>query len=151
MKRRIALVPLLCLLLAACSVPRVIVHDDPLSDAEHLQLGLAYEKDGKLDLAEKEYRRALPGEPRAWLSLGNLQFGRQRLDEAEESYRRAVRALPDDPEPRNNLAWLLLSRGKDLAEAERLAREAVDAARSPEERAEFEDTLRQIRQTRAGG
>jgi len=145
------LVPLLCLLLTACAVPRIIVHDDPLSDEEHLQLGLSYEKDGELALAEREYRAALPGEPRAWLSLGNLQFRQEKWADAEESYRRAVRVLPEDPEPRNNLAWLLLTRQKDLVEAERLAGEAVAGARTPEERAEFEDTLRQVRAARAGG
>ncbi|EPR43711.1 Tetratricopeptide TPR_2 repeat-containing protein [Desulfovibrio sp. X2] len=148
--------PLAALLLAlalalctACSVPHIIVHEDALSPEEHLKLGLSYEKDGELDLAEKEYRKALPDAPQAYLSLANLYFGEEKWQLARENYEKAIERLPDDPEPRNNLAWLIYTRQGDLAEAEALAKKAVELSRTPEERAQFEDTLNRIEAARA--
>lgn len=146
---RIACLAALAMLLSACAVPRIIVHEDPLTSADRLRLGLAYEQEGKDDLAEQEYRRALSGEPLAHLALANLLFRQERFKEAEQSYDRAVRALPDDPEPRNNLAWLLLTQGRDLDRAERLAEEAVALALDPTVKAACENTLASIRAARA--
>lgn len=146
---RIACLAALAVLLSACAVPRIIVHEDPLTPADRLRLGLAYEQEGKDDLAEQEYRRALSGEPLAHLALANLLFRQERFEEAEKSYDRAVRALPDDPEPRNNLAWLLLTQGRDLGKAERLAEEAVALAQDPAIKAACENTLASVRAARA--
>jgi len=146
---RIACLVTLAVLLSACAVPRIIVHEDPLTPADRLRLGLAYEQEGKDDLAEQEYRRALSGEPLAHLALANLLFRQERFGEAEKSYDRAVRALPDDPEPRNNLAWLLLTQGRDLGKAERLAEEAVALAQDPAIKAACENTLASVRAARA--
>ena len=48
---------LLSLLLAGgCSrIPRIIVLSDPLTAAEHVELGVAYERKGEVDLARREY------------------------------------------------------------------------------------------------
>ena len=54
------------LFLIGCGLPNVIVYDDPLTPAEHIQLGHAYEKQGKLDLAAREYGIAARGEPSPW-------------------------------------------------------------------------------------
>ena len=35
--------------ISACSLPRIIVLEDPLSPEEHLNLGVAYERKGELD------------------------------------------------------------------------------------------------------
>ena len=76
--RRLA--PLLLVLLLAgaggCSrIPKIIVLEDPLTAAEHVDLGVAYEKKGELDLAKREYERALSKDRkfyRARVNLGNV-------------------------------------------------------------------------------
>lgn len=150
--RRAALCCLLVLLVAimtGCALPRVGIYKDPLTPEEHLKLGLAYEQKGELDLAQREYTDAARSLPQGSLYLANLLFARGRLDAAEEQYRKALASLPDDATVRNNLAWLLLQRGRDLDEAERLAQEAVERC-APEQRDDFEDTLNRIRAARRG-
>lgn len=141
---------LLCLLLAGCALPRIGVYADPLSGQEHLDLGKAYEQKGELDLARREYAEAVRDDvPLAHLFLANVLFQKGELEEAERHYRSAVRALPEaeSAPARNNLAWLLLTRGGQLDEAERLAEDAVRLA-DDAHRPSYEDTLRQIRAAR---
>jgi tetratricopeptide (TPR) repeat protein len=133
---------LLPLLFSACSFPRVMVVQDPLSPQEHLQLGVAYEKEGEYDLAEREYRSA--GKlPEAHLLLGNLHFLRREYPAAEKAYKRAIRRMPENPKPRNNLAWLYYTQRIKLTEAEEEARRAVSLAPEGEE-AVYRDTLERI-------
>lgn len=66
-----------------------------------------------------------------------------RTEEAISLYDQALRYAPDNPLIMNNLAWCLARNEKDLARAERLARQAV--ARQPD-RAEFWDTLGMVQQ-----
>jgi tetratricopeptide (TPR) repeat protein len=133
---------------AACSLPRITLNSDPLSLAEHLKLGLAYESGGDLPAALREYQAAMGKEPLARLFTGNVLFAQGRLDEAEAAYRQALRDLPSDPEPRNNLAWLLFTQRERLDEAEALAQEALRLS-PPDRAAVFQDTLDQIRAARA--
>ena len=134
---------------AACSLPRIIVLEDPLTPEEHLQLGLAYENDGAQAAAEREYRAAAGKLPLAHLYLGNLYFTQRDWTAAESHYRRAIRALPDNPEPYNNLAWLYYVRGENLDEAESLARRAVELA-PPDRKTPFQDTLAHVLRAREG-
>lgn len=140
---------LLCIiLLAGCALPRVGIYKDPLTAQEHLDLGLAYEQKGELELAQREYADAARELPVGDLYLGNLLFTQGKLNEAEGFYRKALRRMPDDATVRNNLAWLLLQRRSDLTEAERLASEAVSLANA-DQRPAFEDTLSRIREALA--
>ncbi len=139
------LLPLLPLLLWSCALPQIVIHDDPLSAREHMKLGMAYEAKGEAARAEGEYRLAARHEPLARLYLGNLLYGQGRPDDAEGEYRTALKALPDNPEALNNLAWLLHERGKNTDEAEALAARAVELAPA---RPAFLDTLRAIRAAR---
>jgi len=138
---------MLAALAAGCALPRIVVHDDPLSAGEHLKLGLAYEAGGEAARAAAEYRLAAPKEPLARLYLGNVLFEQGQLDEAETEYRAAVKDLPGNPEALNNLAWLLCARKTALAEAEALAVQAVTLAPA---RPAFQDTLQAIRALRSG-
>jgi Flp pilus assembly protein TadD len=109
----------------------IVVLHDPLTAPEHNDLGVAYESEGKLDLAAREYRRALkldPGFGRARLNLGNIEAARGRWSRAEREYRHALTDLPMDPDASNNLAVALLRRGRNLAEAESLAVRATRLA-----------------------
>jgi len=135
-------------LLAGCAMPHIAVHDDPLSGAEHLKLGMAYESKGESDRAAAEYKMALRREPLARLYLGNVYFGQNRLAEAEAEYRAALERLPDNPEVMNNLAWLLLTRKRKLEEAQELAERAVARAPSDAAKNAYQDTLTAIRAAR---
>lgn len=66
----------------ACSdLPRIRVLHDPLTSEEHVRLGLAYEVEGRTELATREYDDALRkehGYMPALIGLGNLAFDRGR-------------------------------------------------------------------------
>lgn len=149
MTLRLALLLCLAALATGCAMPRIVVHDDPLSGAEHLKLGMAYEAKGEGDRAAAEYRLALRTEPLARLYLGNIFYGQNRLPEAEAEYRAALERLPGNPEVMNNLAWVLLARGRTLDEAQELAERAVARAPSDAAKAAYQDTLTAIRAARA--
>jgi tetratricopeptide (TPR) repeat protein len=110
---------------SACSdLPRVRVLHDPLTPAEHVTLGLAYEVEGRPELAAREYDKALGkehGYMLALIGLGNLAFDRGALEEAEAYYRQALITAPEDPGVNNNLAMVYLTQQEKLDEAERLA------------------------------
>lgn len=146
----VAVLAAFCLGFAACSLPRITVLEDPLTAREHMQLGLAYEEDGDLDLARREYEEAAEELPEAHYYLGNLAFIREEWSKAERHYEKAMKGLPEDPRPRNNLAWLLYTRGRDLDRAEALAEQAVSLAAGAE-RGEYADTLEKIRLARREG
>jgi Flp pilus assembly protein TadD len=107
----------------------VLLHD-PLTANEHNDLGVAYESGGKLDLAAKEYRKALrldPGLTRARVNLGNIEAANGRWKRAERCYRRALRDSTTNYDAMNNLAVALLEQGRRLDEARMLAERAVAA------------------------
>jgi len=113
--------------LAGCS--HIVVLNDPLTAAEHNDLGVAYESAGKPDLATREYRKALRLDPRlvrARVNLGNLEATAGRWRRAEDCYRRAVRDSPADGDALNNLAIALVRQRRALAEAESLATRALE-------------------------
>jgi len=139
---------LLPILSSGCSWPRLIILDDPLTPEEHLQLGLAYEKNGETDLALREYQLAAKKLPLAHYFLGNLYFEMKDYSRAEKEYRQAIKKRPDDPRAYNNLAWLYYTQGRKLDLAEDLARRAVDLAGRPEE-GPYRDTLDRIIRVRA--
>lgn len=115
---------------------------DPLSAEEHNDLGVAYQARGELDLAIRQYQRALalrPGWSRPLLNLGNVYLEQGRIAEAIASYEQALAAAPDDPVVLNNLAWALLQHPTRWPEAEPLTRRAL--AQNPNPRPPYLDTL----------
>ena len=120
---RSILAPLLLLLLLAggCSrVPRIIVLEDPLTAAEHVELGVAYERKGELDLARREYERALLKDGkfhRARLNLGNIFLAKKEYGKAREEYLLALELRPGDAEAANNLSWAAIFSGEGIEEA----------------------------------
>ncbi len=129
-------------LLGGCSLPRIIVLDDPLTPEEHLNLGVAYEKRGELDAALKEYELSAPHLPLASVYRGNVYFAKGEIGRAEESYQQALEKDPNNADACNNLAWLYYGEGKKLEEAERLARRALEL--NPAKAAIYRDTLEKI-------
>ncbi len=127
-----------CLIVAAVAagcgrVPKIIVLEDPLTAQEHVALGVAYERKGELDLAQREYERALKKEKdnfQARVNLGNVRLAKKAYGEAREEYLKALAIRPGDPEATNNLAWTAVESGEHAAEArERLEAVLRDPAR----------------------
>jgi len=133
--------------LVSCSLPRIIVLEDPLTPEEHISLGLAYEKKGELDPAFGEYRQASKKLPEAFLYMGNVAFQKGDPDDAVRYYRRAIRERPALADAYNNLAWLFYTKGENLAEAEMLAVKATELKPADEN---FRETLEKIRARRSG-
>jgi tetratricopeptide (TPR) repeat protein len=136
-------VSLLYLSAGACSLPRIIVLNDPLTPEEHINLGLAYEKKGETEQAAREYKEAAKHIPVAYLYLGNLYYGKSEYALAEEYYRKSIEKNPDLADAYNNLSWLLYSSGRNLEEAVTLARKATELDPSNET---YRDTLAKVRE-----
>jgi Tfp pilus assembly protein PilF len=117
----LALFLLFLLLAGGCSrIPRIIVLEDPLSAAEHVELGVAYETKGELDLARREYERALRKDRkfyRARLNLGNIFLSKKEYGKAREEYLLALGLRPGDAEATNNLSWAAIFSGEGIDEA----------------------------------
>ena len=118
-----SVLPLLLLLLLAggCSrIPRIIVLEDPLTASEHVELGVADELKGELDLAQREYERALLKDRkfyRARLNLGNIFLAKKEYGKAHEEYLLALELQPGDAEATNNLSWAAIFSGEGIDEA----------------------------------
>ena len=134
------------LLLAGCSLPRIIVLEDPLSPEEHLSLGVAYERKGEWESAIKEYEAASRKLPMAYTYLGNVYFQKNEFQVAEEYYRKAIKKDPENADAYNNLAWLYFTKKEQLEEAEQLASKAMEL--NPSKRDIYQDTLDQIKAAR---
>lgn len=107
----------------------VLLHD-PLTADEHSDLGAVYEARGRLELAAREYRRALrlaPHHRQARFNLGNVEAANGRWRAAEGCFRRALRDSASDADAMNNLAIALLRQGRRRDEARALAARAVAA------------------------
>ena len=134
------------LLFAGCSLPRIIVLEDPLSPEEHLNLGVAYEKKGEWESAIKEYEAASKKLPLAYTYLGNVYFQKNEFQVAEEYYRKAINKDPENADAYNNLAWLYFTKKEQLEEAEQLVLKAMEL--NPSKKDVYQDTLDQIRAVR---
>ena len=113
---------LLVLLLAGgCSrIPRIIVLEDPLTPAEHVELGVAYERKGELDLARREYERALRKDRKFYMArvnLGNVFLAKKEYGKAREEYLAALELRPGDADATNNLSWVAIFSGEGIDEA----------------------------------
>ncbi|SNZ10587.1 Tetratricopeptide repeat-containing protein [Persephonella hydrogeniphila] len=123
-------------------MPRIVILEDPLSAREHNNLGVAYEKKGKLELAEKEYRKAIKKDKNwdiPYFNLGNIYFKKKEYRKAEEYYRKAIQLNPKNSDAMNNLSYLLYLQGK-IDEAYRLIKRAISIKFKPE----YIDTLKEI-------
>jgi tetratricopeptide (TPR) repeat protein len=134
---------LLAICLCSCTIPKIIVLDDPLSAEEHLNLGVTYEKQGDFDNALKEYKTASKKLPLAYLYMGNVYFQKKEYEEAEFHYKKAIKKDPENADAYNNLAWLYYTKREKLDEAEKLALKAIEL--NPSKKEIYGDTLEKIR------
>jgi tetratricopeptide (TPR) repeat protein len=107
------------------------LRDDPRPGRVRGGMGLALEALGRHDEAERRYREAARqyregGDPddHPLVHLGALLFKTSRLPEARRELERAVRAVPDSPRARFELARLLVAE-QQLEPAARHLREAL--------------------------
>lgn len=135
----------------SCSaIPKVRILHDPLTAQEHLTLGVAYESQGKLDLAISEYEAALRKDSKelgikALVFLGNGYAQKGEYRQAERYYRKALAREPDNGQALNNLAWVYFQQRKKLREAEEMVRQALEGHPAKDSvRAGYLDTLSEI-------
>lgn len=130
------------LILGGCSLPRIIVLNDPLSVEEHNNLGRIYETQEKYELAAQQYREALNKDKKsvpALLLLGDLSFRTRNYADAESAYKKAIKLEPGNGDIYNNLCWVYLEQNSSIDEAEELIRKAITM--TPEHRAYYLDTM----------
>lgn len=131
----------------SCSIPRIIILEDPLTPEEHINLGLSYEKKGLIEEAINEYTIASKKIPIAYLYLGNIYMQKKDFDEAERYYKRVLKKQ-DIADAYNNLAWLYYIKKENLNEAERLVLKALELDPGNKN---YEDTLNKIREIKKNG
>jgi Flp pilus assembly protein TadD len=127
LRRAMRLAAVAAALLASAGCSRLIVLHDPLDPVERLDLGVAYERQGRDDLAAQQYRRVLRRDRSMWrahFNLGNVAARAGRWSEAERRYRDALERAPGEADVMNNLAVALSARGR-RDEALQWARRAV--------------------------
>jgi tetratricopeptide (TPR) repeat protein len=129
--------------LTGCSLPRIILLDDPLSAEEHLNLGVTYEKNGEFENALKEYKVASKKIAIAFLYMGNIYFQMKEYESAEASFKKTIKEDPENADAYNNLAWLYYVRKENLEEAEALALKAIGL--NPSKTNIYQDTLEKIK------
>jgi Tfp pilus assembly protein PilF len=128
--------------LTACSTPRIVILNDPLTAREHVDLGLAYEHKGLLDLAKKEYLKALDMQDTwavPYFNLGNVAYSQKDLKNAETYYRKALNLDQQNPDIMNNLANLLHDMGRNEE-----AMVLIDKALAIAHKAQYIDTKQKI-------
>jgi Flp pilus assembly protein TadD len=132
-----------------CSLPKIYVIDDPLSAIQRNELGFAYESQGNLDLAEKEYRLAAKRDTN-WavplFNLGNVYFKMGEHKKAKRHYLKALERDQGNPDFMNNLAYVLYAQG-EYEEAEKWINRALSIRHDEE----YLDTKEKILGAKAAG
>lgn len=98
----------------------VLLMKDPLTAEEHNDLGVAYENEGKYELAIREYKTALKKNNQLvvpLVNIGNVFLKQENYSEAEKYYKKALSMDPYNLEAANNLASVYLIVGKEYQKA----------------------------------
>lgn len=92
-----------------------ILADERQRAKVHTDLGIAYLRDGKYEVALSEAQialDALDSHAPAHNLLGLIYMALRQNEQAEASFRRAVGLAPNNPEINNNFGWFLCQNGK---------------------------------------
>lgn len=92
---------------------------DPLTAEEHNNLGVIYEREGKLDLAIREYKSAISSDSSLVtpvVNLGNVYFKQGEYTKAEKYYNKALEKDETNLQAANNLASLYIETGSNYKE-----------------------------------
>ena len=134
--------------MTGCSTLGIHVVDDSLTAAEHNDLGFSYERQSKLRLAEKEYKKASRIDKnwhRPCFNLGNVYYKMGNPEKAADYYRLSLEKNPGHADSMNNLAFVLMEQGDYVR-----ARQWIERAIAIETKPEYLDTLQKIVQRTAG-
>ncbi|MBU4318422.1 MAG: tetratricopeptide repeat protein [Proteobacteria bacterium] len=135
MRSFVIIAALLCL--SGCSLLGIHILQDSLTAAQHSDLGYTYEKQNKLELAEKEYLKALKKDKALAVpcfNLGNVYYKMGKPDQAVKYYRLGLKKASDQSDQSdimNNLAFVLMEQG-NYAEAHKWVEKAIAIAPKPE-------------------
>lgn len=106
-----------CLILSGCaSLYAPYFMKDPLTAEEHNNLGVIYEREGKNELALREYKRAASLDKTLvtpLVNIGNVYMKEGDVGEAEKYYKKALGKDKYNLEAANNLASLYLQTGQN--------------------------------------
>jgi tetratricopeptide (TPR) repeat protein len=94
--------------------------EDPLSAQEHNNLGVIYEREGKYELALREYSQAIESDPglvTPLVNTANVYYGLGEYTNAEKFYKKALSKDERNLEAANNLASLYIETGEGYDEA----------------------------------
>jgi Tfp pilus assembly protein PilF len=106
-----------------------------------MELARIYLSEKKEDKAIAQYNIVIEKDPKqigAYMILGMIYEGQNKMDQAENQYRKALAVKSDFVPAANNLAYILADQGRNLDEALSMARIAKE--KSPQE-ANVMDTL----------
>jgi len=110
--------------------------------AYHNDIGVLFEREGKLEEALKHYRIARQIDPAlliASVNAGNVWVKLDNFQQAVSCYRFVLHRQPEHPRALNNLAWVYILMGEQLDEAVLLLNKAIAA--DPEHRYRYLDSL----------
>lgn len=83
---------------------------------QHFEIGEAHYKEGRLDLAEAEFKAMLelkPDEANALYRLGTLSFRQGKFDHSAEYFERTIKANPRNGKAHYNLASIRLMQAEN--------------------------------------
>lgn len=122
--RRFSLIPIFlatAVLLSGCAaITGQLFMEDPLTPEEHNNLGVIYEREGKYDLALREYSLAIKGDPALITPLvnkANVYYKLGEFTNAEKYYQKALSKDDKNLEAANNLSSLYIETGEGYDEA----------------------------------
>lgn len=125
---------LLIVLLGSCaSLQGSLFMEDPLTAEEHNNLGVIYEREGKNDLAIREYKKAISSDSSLvtpLVNLGNVYLKQGEFTESEKSYMNALELDETNLEAANNLASLYIETGENHKDGLRYMGEATKGLES---------------------
>jgi len=102
----------------------------------HFALGGLYETRGRLDLAQREYDRALIADPnfgRPHSAIGWLALGKQHMQDAYEAFNRALKSNAEDPRAYHGIAEYYSQKGKRESALDNFAK-ALKYYKDPEKK-----------------
>lgn len=115
-------------------IPGHAIYTDPLTAEEHNNLGVAYEKEGRLDLASKEYKKSIEMDNSLitpLINIGNIYLKQKKLDEAEKYYLIALGKDPHNINAANNLANVYIARNDDFQKGIDYLKDALENQEHP--------------------
>ena len=129
-----SLLTIMALVLPGCAaLTGSLYMDDPLSAEEHNNLGVIYEREGKYELALREYSRAVESDPglvTPLVNTANVYYRTGEYTNAEKYYKRALSLDRRNLEAANNLASLNIETGEGYEEALGYMLGATEGART---------------------